>query len=174
MTAKANTKTLVLTALFIALSFVGSYVKIFGTIAFDSLPGFLAALLLGPVYGAAIGFLGHLCTALTSGFPLSLPMHVVIAVAMAITMLGFGHTYILLKNKVTQTNNLIITGIVGVILNGPVTLAISMVALTFIAGKEAALSLLVMLPALLLASAANILIGSVLFKNLERVWNKVI
>lgn len=169
-----GTKNIVITALFIALSFVGSYVKIFGTIAFDSLPGFLAALLLGPVYGAAIGFWGHLCTALTSGFPLSIPMHLVIATTMSISMLGFAYTYNIFKNKVSETICLMITGVAGVILNGPVSLAFSMAALTLIAGKEAALGLLVLLPALILTSAANIAIGIALFKTLGKVWNKSI
>lgn len=168
-----KTKNLVITALFIALSFVGSYIKIFGTIAFDSLPGFLAALLLGPVYGAAIGLLGHLFTALTSGFPLTIPMHLNVSVSMAITMFGFGFTYKALRNKVLETANLVITGIVGVILNGPVSLAFSMGAIAIIAGKEAALGLLALLPVLVLASAANIAISIILFKSFERVWNKI-
>lgn len=169
-----STKKLVITALFIALSFVGSNIKIFGTIAFDSLPGFLAALLLGPVYGAAIGFLGHLFTALTSGFPLTVPLHFVIAASMAITMLGFGYTYKAMKNKVSVLANFIITGIVGLILNGPVSLAFSIGAMTLMAGKEAALGLLTLLPILVLASAVNIVIAIILFKSLEKVWDKII
>ena len=172
MAVKASSKTLAVMALFIALSFVGSHVKIFGTVAFDSLPGFVAALLLGPAYGAAIGFLGHLCTALTSGFPLSLPMHLVVASTMAITMLGFGLTYNLLKNRVSQAMSFTVTGVAGVLLNGPVSLAFSMLALAFLAGRQAAMGLIVLLPALILASVANITIGIFLFKYLERVWQK--
>ena len=169
-----NTKILVLMALLVALSFIGSHIKIFGTIAFDSLPGFLAALLLGPVYGAAIGFLGHLFTAMTSGFPLSLPLHIVIAVTMAITMFIYGYTYRLLKKKLSESSNLILTGIIGVILNGPVSLAISITALGFLAGWETALGLLALLPALILAAIANITVSSIILKSLERVWNKII
>jgi len=165
-----NTKNLVVLALFIALSFVGSYIKIFGTIAFDSLPAFLAALLLGPGYGALTGFLGHLFTALTSGFPLSIPMHLAIAAAMAITMQGFGSIYKALRNKISVTGNLVITGITGLVLNGPVSLALSMCVMAILAGKDAALGLLAMLPALVLASAANVIISVLLFKVLEKVW----
>ena len=172
-TSKLSTRTLVLTALFIALSLVGSYIKVFGSIAFDSLPGFLAALLLGPVYGAAIGFLGHMFTAMTSGFPHSLPLHLVIAVTMAITMLGFGYTYKALKNKVTETINLALTGVVGTILNGPVSLTCSMATLAVIAGKEAALGLMVLLPVLILASVANIILAIVLFVSLDKVWKNI-
>lgn len=59
-------RNLILTALFVALSFVGANMKIVGSIAFDSMPGFLGALILGPLYGAAIGSIGHFLTAATS------------------------------------------------------------------------------------------------------------
>ena len=167
-----GTKNLVIIALFVAISFVGSHIRIFGTIAFDSLPAFLAAILLGPWYGAAIGFLGHIFTALTSGFPLSVPIHMVVATGMAITMLGFGYTYAALKNKASQTVNLLITGVVGVILNGPFSLALSMAALAFIAGSEVAMGLLVMLLPLIIASAANIVIAFAIFRPLKVIWNK--
>ena len=169
-----NTKTLVIMALLIALSFVGSYLRIFGTIAFDSLPGFLAALLLGPIHGAAIGFLGHIFTALNSGFPLSVPLHLVIAATMAITMFGYGLTYKILKTRYSETAAFIISGIVGTILNAPFSLACSIGVLWIMAGREVALGLLVMLPALLLASVANIVLSIILFKALGRVWNKII
>ena len=164
-----KTKKIVIMALLIAVSFVGANIKIFGTIAFDSLPGFLAALLLGPWYGAAIGFLGHLLTAMTSGFPLSIPMHLVIAVTMAITMLGFGYSYIALKNRISETAALITTGVVGFILNVPFSLACSMMLLAAIAGREIALGLLVMLLPLAIASAANIILAITVFKSLKRI-----
>jgi len=170
---KISTKNLVIIALFIALSFAGSYLKLFGTIAFDSLPGFLAALLLGPVYGAIIGFMGHMFTALTSGFPMSIPMHIVIALTMAITMLGFGYTYKALIKKVPVLVTLIITGAAGIILNGPVSLAFSMGVLALIAGPDAALGLIALLPALLIAATANVVISIILFKSLEGVQDKI-
>ena len=169
----SHTKTIALMALFIALSFVGSYLRIFGTIAFDSLPGFLAALLLGPTHGALIGFLGHLFTALNSGFPLSFPLHLAIAVSMAITMYGYGFAYKTLIKRLSETAALTITGIVGTILNAPVSLALSIGVLWIMAGLGAALGLLALLPILTLASIANIAISIVLFKSLRKVWNKI-
>jgi len=170
----ADTKKLVIAAFFIALSLVGSYIKIFGTIAFDSLPGFLAALLLGPVYGALIGFLGHIFTALTSGFPLSVPMHIVIAATMAITMFGFGFTYKALFDRLPMAGTLIITGIAGILLNGPVSLAFSIGAMALIAGIETALGLLALLPILVIAATANVAICIVVFKPLEKIWRKIV
>ena len=169
-----NTKLLVLMALFIALSFAGSFVRIFGTIAFDSLPGFLAALMLGPTIGAVIGFLGHLFTAANSGFPLSFPLHAAIAAAMAVTMFGYGAVYIKLINKLSESATMLITGITGIILNAPVSLAFSMGVLYLMAGREAALGLLIMLPALVLASSVNVIISIILYKSLGKIWNKTL
>jgi uncharacterized membrane protein len=171
--SRYNTKKLAIGALFIALSFVGSYLKLFGTIAFDSLPGFLAALLFGPLFGAAIGFIGHIFTALTSGFPLSIPIHIVIAATMAITMFGFGSTYKILQKKISETNVLIVTGAVGVLLNGPVSLAFTIGVMALIAGIEAAFGLLSLLPVLVAAAAANVLLSIILFKSLAKVWGKI-
>ena len=167
-----KTKTLATVALLIALSFIGAHITIMGSIAFDSLPGFLAALLLGPVYGAAIGFLGHILTATTSGFPLSVPLHIAIALSMALTMYVFGYSYRLLAKKLSEALALGITGVVGVVFNAPVSLAFSIAALWFIAGREAALGLLVLILPLLLAAIANVVLGIALFKALRNVWSK--
>jgi len=168
-----NVKLLVLTALLIALAFAGANIRIFGSIAFDSLPAFLAALLLGPLYGATIGFIGHLLTALLSGFPLGVPLHIVISASMAITMLGFGFTYRALKKKMRTSGNLLITGIVGILLNAPVSLGLSMATLALMEGAEVALGLITLFPFLLLASLINVALSIVLFKSLEKVWDKV-
>jgi len=170
---KSRIQYLAITGLLVALSYVGSHIRIFGTtIAFDSLPGFLAALLLGPAYGAVIGFLGHLFTALMSGFPLSVPLHMVIALSMAITMLGYGWTYRLLKHRIPLKANLVITGIVGIILNGPISLGLSITALTLMAGREAGFGLIALLPVLVLGAVANVVLSIFLFVPLEKLWNK--
>jgi uncharacterized membrane protein len=79
----SKTQRIALTALFIALSAIGAQLKIFSSIAFDSLPAFLAAMLLGGPEGALVGALGHMLTAALSGFPYTLPLHIVIALEMA-------------------------------------------------------------------------------------------
>jgi riboflavin transporter len=88
-----QTKFIVLMGLFIAMSVVGGYVKIpnpvTSSVAFDSLPAFLAALVLGGIPGAIVGFLGHMATAAVGGFPLTLPIHLFIGLQMAIIMLIF-------------------------------------------------------------------------------------
>lgn len=70
-------------ALLITLSAVGAYVKLGpGTIAFDSAAGFVAALLLGPAAGATACALGHLASAVVTGFPLTPQFHLLVALAM--------------------------------------------------------------------------------------------
>ena len=58
MKNQLNTKTLVFTALLIALSYLGSLVKIFGSVALDALPAYFGALMLGGPIGALIGAVG--------------------------------------------------------------------------------------------------------------------
>ncbi|HEY5560763.1 MAG TPA: ECF transporter S component [Clostridiaceae bacterium] len=118
-----KTKTLVLLALFIAISFIGANLKIAESIAFDSMAAFLGALILGPKYGAIIGAAGHLLSAITSGFPYSVPVHLIIMVEMALTMYVFGSLYKLFSKK-NITLATILSSIVAVILNGPISVLI--------------------------------------------------
>lgn len=118
MNNKSNLYTMIKIALLIALSVVGSFIKIpspVGTIAFDSLPGFVGAVLLGIWPGAVIGALGHLTTALSAGFPLTIPVHLLIALLMALAMAGFG--YFFKRNK-------IIAILLAVTINAPLSLAL--------------------------------------------------
>lgn len=139
----------------IALSVVGSYLKIpspTGTVAFDSLPGFLGALLLGYPGGATIGFLGHILTSLNVGFPLGLPVHLIIACEMAMTCVLF---------RLLYRRNRILAIICGVLLNGvlaPLTL-VPVFGWGFFTGI--AISLIV-------ASAVNIILASLIFEVLKR------
>ncbi|HHY94224.1 MAG TPA: alpha-ribazole transporter [Firmicutes bacterium] len=81
-----KTARLVRLAILIALSAAGATLKIpslTGTPALDSAPGYFAAFALGAPEGAAVAAAGHLLTALTAGFPLSIPIHLLIALGMA-------------------------------------------------------------------------------------------
>jgi len=156
-----KTKKLVITALFIALSFLGANMKIAGSIAFDSMPGFLGTLMLGPVFGALIGAIGHFLSAATSGFQLSLPVHLIIMADMAITMYIFGVVYKVIA-KTNKYAALVVASLAGVVINGP----ISVFMLIPILGK----GVMAMLPVLTLAAFLNILIAEAVFKMLpERV-----
>lgn len=154
-----KTRKLVIIALFIAMSFIGANIKIAGSIAFDSMAGFLGTLILGPLYGALIGAIGHLLTAAISGFPLSLPIHMIIMVDMALTMFLFGITYKFFSRS-NEIISIIMSSIVGILINGP----LSVLMLIPIMGR----AVLAMLPLLILAAALNILIAHVVYKFLPR------
>lgn len=69
-----------------ALSVVGSFIhppSPVQTVAFDSAPGFFAALTFGPIEGAFVCGIGHILTSVVNGFPLGL-VHLLIAVGMAL------------------------------------------------------------------------------------------
>ena len=164
-----KTKKLVITALFIALSFVGANIKIMSTIAFDSMPGFLGALLFGPVYGAFIGAIGHFITALLQGFPLTLPVHLIIMIGMAVTMFVFGYVYKYFSKK-NYGAAVILSLIVGVIINGPLLLIVLEPLLIPILGKPAFIAYF---PVLSLIAAINIIIAQGIYKVLPtkyRLW----
>lgn len=82
-------------ALFVALSVVGGMIKVpapISSVALDSFPALIAAVLLCPAAGAATGAFGHLFSAFLGGFPMG-PLHVIIAIEMAAVMWLFGRLY---------------------------------------------------------------------------------
>ncbi|MBN4074624.1 MAG: ECF transporter S component [Alkaliphilus sp.] len=153
-----KTKQLVLTAILIATSFLGAYINFPGTtIALDSMPAFFAALMINPFIGLVVGVFGHFFTALLRGFPMSLPVHLMIMLGMAITMLAFGYTYKMLK--ATQKIKLAVATVVGVLFNAPVSLLL----VSFIIGW----GIFAMLPILLMGAFVNIFIAIILFQLLK-------
>lgn len=106
-----NIKFLTLISMFLGLSAVGSLIKVFNTVAFDSMPGYFASLYLGGLAGALVISLGHMLTSLTSGFPLGLPIHLYVAVQMAIFAYLFRYFY--------RKYNPYLGLVIGTLLNGP-------------------------------------------------------
>ena len=146
-----NIKTLTIMAMLIALSAIGSLIKVFNTVAFDSMPGYFAALFLGGWQGALVISLGHMLTALTSGFPLSLPIHIYVAIQMAI----YSYLFKLFYDRF----NIYIGIAIATILNGPLA-ALSMVPI-FGWGFFTAL----VIP-LTVASFLNILLAVLVYKKI--------
>lgn len=106
-------------AILVALSAVGAFIKIpspTGTVALDAAPGYLAGAAFSPTEGAMVGALGHLLSALTTGFPLGVPVHLLIAVEMAVFVWIFG----ILTRKI----NVWIAGVVAILVNGVIGAAI--------------------------------------------------
>lgn len=151
-----KTRALILCAVFIALSVVGASIKVpspTGTVAFDSAPGFIAALLLGPSYGALTAALGHIFTSWNTGFPLTLPVHLVIAAEMAF----FAFVFAALGKR-----NLPLAAIVTSALNGIVAPASMMLF-----GFGVAFFLSMVLP-LTVASALNALAATFIYSAVKR------
>ena len=82
-----SVKRIAIMAIFIALSAVGAMIKIpspIGSVGLDSFPGYFCALAFGFPEGAIIIAIGHLLSAAITGFPLTIPFHIAIAVSMAV------------------------------------------------------------------------------------------
>ena len=157
MNTKNSTVKLVYIAVLVALSFIGSLIKIQGSIALDSMPGFFAALLLGPGLGALVAALGHVLTAMTSGFPLTIIVHLVITIMMAISAYVFG--------KVYKKSNIVLASIIGIILNAVVELLI-LAPITKWLGfpLNGWPFFLAMIWPLTLASAVNIILAGIIYE----------
>lgn len=100
-------------AILVALSGVGAFIKIpspTGTVALDSAPGYLAAAAFSPLEGGVVGALGHLISAATAGFPLGLPIHLVVAAEMFVFAWVLG--------LLARPLGALVAGVVAVLLNG--------------------------------------------------------
>ncbi|HHV08291.1 MAG TPA: ECF transporter S component [Firmicutes bacterium] len=139
-------------AIFVALSAAGALIKIpspTGTVALDSCPGYFSGISFGWLEGAIVAAIGHLFTAATTGFPLSVPMHLIIAVQMGVFAAAFWW--------VNKRVNLVAAVIVATLLNG-VVCAFTVLP---IGGMGMVISML--LP-LIVGSAVNIIIAAVAYK----------
>lgn len=153
----SNIKTIPILAVFIALSFVGSLLKLpspIGTIALDSFPAFVAAILVSPVAGSIVGFFGHMLTSLNVGFPLSLPIHLFIALQMAGVSYATGY--------VCRRVNLVFGLILGIFLNGVIVPAMFIPFEAF----GTAFFLLMVLP-LTIGSLVNFILSGLIVKAIK-------
>ncbi|WOP18269.1 ECF transporter S component [Raineyella sp. LH-20] len=112
-------------AIFIALSAVGSLVKLpspLGTVALDSAPGFFAAVAFGGWVGFVVAAVGHLLTAALTGFPLTLPLHLLIAVGMGVCALVF--SWLARRGTVGMVVGLVVTALLNSVGLGLVVLPV--------------------------------------------------
>lgn len=154
-----KTKTLTLIAVLVALSVVGSFLVIpspAGTVAFDSLPGYVAAGLFGPVVGGFVGAFGHILNGAVKAFPLTVPSHLIIAAFMFLAMSAYGYFH--KRNKVVAI-------VTATLINGPV----SLIPFAFIVGKEFAISMIIPLT---LASLVNIVLATIVIPYIKRAINE--
>lgn len=154
---KSKIRMITMSGLLIALSAIGAMIKIQGTIAFDSMPGYFAALFISPMTGAVVISLGHLLTALTSGFPMTIPMHLLLMVTMAIIAYIFG----ILGRK----TNGIISCTVAIVLNGPAATLVSAFVASLLSLPFSGMPMFYgLVVPLTVAAAANIILAYVVYK----------
>ncbi len=146
-----RTKRLARIGLFASLAVVGSFMQIpspVSTVAFDSFPGFLSALLFGPAEGAAVIFIGHLATSSVHGFPLGI-LHFPIALGLALDAFVVG----VLNSK--GRFFVVPSAFLGVAIN-----TLLFVLAVPILGWEGSVAFV---PFLFVASSANVLLASFLY-----------
>lgn len=150
-----NVKRVALIAIFIALSAVGALIKIpspVGTIGLDSAPGFFATIAFGYFEGMSVIAIGHLLTAAVVGFPLGIPVHIFIAIQMALWAVSL--------RWVNRKFGIIVASIVAILLNG----VVSSFTMLLMGGIGAVFGTM---PFLVLGSVINIVIAAVAFKAVK-------
>ncbi|MDF1616647.1 ECF transporter S component [Petrocella sp. FN5] len=153
---KITTKELVTTGLMIAMAAVLAQFPIYGSIAFDALPAFLTAVMMGPVLGGLVGFIAHLLVAMFTGFPFSLPLHLLIAVLMFVSCFIYG--------KVRKSHNRYLAMALGIVMNGPVSLALISIFAKILGMPFSGIMMFsaLLLP-LLVGAMVNILVADVVY-----------
>ncbi|MBI9092794.1 MAG: hypothetical protein JEZ12_26560 [Desulfobacterium sp.] len=134
-------------AVFIALSAVGAMVKIpspVGTIGLDSAPGYFCGLAFGYMEGVCVIFMGHLITAGVMGFPMGIPLHLFIALQLAVWVTAFAW--------VTRRFGSIPGAVIAILLNG----VVSAFTMVLVGGMGAVLGTM---PFLIAGSLVNVAIA---------------
>ncbi|MDQ0218586.1 ECF transporter S component [Peribacillus cavernae] len=147
-------------AIFIALSAAGAFIKIpalIGSVALDSFPALLAAVLLGPASGAVIAGAGHIVSAILGGMPLG-PFHFLIMFEMAILAWGYGTLYLAGKRMSAA-----VLFLIGNVLIAPLPFVFLISPQFYMA----------MLPSLLAASVINLVIAHLLAPRLTPIIEKL-
>lgn len=156
-------RQIVVIAVFVAASAGGSLIKLpspVGSVALDSVFGFFSAGYFSPLIGATVGFLGHLASAGTSGFPLG-PVHLIVATQMFIWCWIFGY----IVRKINRAWGLVLAAVVAIILNG----VVSPLTLIPISPPEMRSALIGLIPFLIVAAAINVILAAIAIKVLSKL-----
>ena len=154
-----NTKKMSLLALFVALSIIGAMIKIpavVGSVALDAFPALVVVVLLGTKSGMFVAAMGHLMSSLIVGMPLG-PMHVFVAMEMAVIVWIFGVLYQSGKKWVACLAFIILNGIIA-----PLPFAL-LLSLPFY---------LSLVPSVLIGSALNGILALIFIQRFEPFLQK--
>ncbi len=153
-----TTKELTAAGLLIAIAVILSYpmFKLMGSIGFDAMPAFLGAVVIGPIAGGFIGSIAHMVSALLTGMPLSLPIHLVIAATMFLSCYAYGWT--------RKKSNRYLAIIVGIVTNGPISLGVSSLAAMALGLPFAGMLMFgTLIVPLTLAASVNVILADVIY-----------
>jgi len=152
-------KHLTLTAMFTALCAVGGLVKIplgIGSTALDSAPALLSAAFLPPIFSGIAALLGHIASAMYSGFLLG-PFHFLIALEMFVIVLVFARLHKAKKNVAKWIFFIVANGLIAPL---PFYFLISP---AFFIGA---------IPSIFIATVINALIAAIIFPALRNIKGK--
>ena len=153
---KIGTRELVMTGLLIALAAVLAQFPINGSIGLDAMPAFFGAAAVGPMLGGFVGAIAHLLIASFSGFVFGLPLHFVVALTMFASCFVYGY--------VRRSSNRYLAMVVGIIMNGPVSLAISAVVASLLGMGFSGLPMfLALIIPLTVAGSINVIVADLLY-----------
>ena len=153
-----TTRELTAAGLLIAIAVILSYpmFKLMGSIGFDAMPAFLGAAVIGPVAGGFIGSIAHMVSALLTGMPLSLPIHLVITGTMFMSCYAYGFAR-------KHTNRYVAIG-TGIVMNGPVSLGLSSLAAMALGMPfGGVLMFTTLILPLTLAASVNVILADVIY-----------
>ncbi len=108
-------KHFTLTAMIVGLSVIGSFIKIptgIGSLALDSAPVLVSVIFLQPLFSSTAAIIGHVASALNSGFPLG-PFHLLIALEMFIIVYIFAKLHQAKYNRLKWLFFIIANGILA-------------------------------------------------------------
>jgi uncharacterized membrane protein len=155
-------RTVVIIAVMTAVSALGGLVKLgtpVGSVALDSSAGYFSAAYYSPLIGAIVGFLGHLASSATAGFPLSW-LHLVIGVLQGVWSAIYGA----IIRKVDRTYAVVVAAVLATILNGVVApLILALIS------PQLRDMLHTLIPLLTVASLINIAVASATLLTLAKV-----
>ena len=143
-------------AIFTALAAVGALLKIpspTGTVALDAAPGYFSAVAFGWLEGGIVSAFGHMLTAATTGFPLGLPIHMLIAGEQFV----WAALFAFLKQKTNIWVAIIAATFCNGILGGLIVIPMG--------GMGLYLSLL---PGLVIGSAVNVILAALAYVGISK------
>jgi uncharacterized membrane protein len=156
VSAKITMKKMVVMGMMIAMAAVLAQFPLFGSIGLDAIPAFFTAAMLGPVFGGIVGVIAHLLIAAFTGFPFTLPLHIIIAGMMFVSCYGYG----VLKQK----TNRYVAVVIAIVLNGPISLALIALTTKLINAPFSGIPMfMVLIVPLVLGAAINVGIADVVY-----------